>query len=194
MAKKKKKVAATTKNTAKNPLGSVQQSLNKAYKQLEGHRKWGVALFINVEGQSQTFQAPSICSYDELFASSNFDIIREHGREEIVRKAIQYWCDAIKFNDCNTTNEFWVKHKEMMYAYFFPIMLLTEGFIELELENNHDRFVFVGLNIKSNQSVDFRFQILPNQEAFKDAVISIMGDSKKLETLSLRKSGQYKNL
>ena len=194
MAKKKKKVAATTKNTAKKPLGTVKQSLNKSYKQLEGQRKWGIAFFINVEGKRQTFQVPSICSYDQLFEGADFDIIREHGREKIIQKAINYWCDAIHFNDCSTTIDFWVKHQEMIYAYFFPIMLLTKGYIELELENKDDRYLFVGLNIKSNQSVDFGFKILPNQETFNEAVMSIVGSSKKLETLSLNQSGQYKNI
>lgn len=194
MSKKKKKVAATTKNTAKKSLCTVAQSLNKAYKQLEGQRKWGVMFFINIEGRRQTFQLPSIIPYDQLFNSTNFDIVREHGRDNIVQRAIDYWCTAIHSIDCNTTNDFWIKHSEMVYAYFFPIMLLTEGFIKLELENNDDRYVFVGLNIRSTQSVDFRFEILPNQAIFNEAVISVMGGGKTTETLSLKQNGQFKNL
>ena len=178
MANKRKKVAATTKNTAKKTLGTVEQQLNKSYKKFKEQRKWGVAFFINLEGKKQTFQVSSICSYDQLFEGADFDIIKEYGRQKIVQKSINYWCDAIHYNDCSTSNDFWAKHSEMLYAYFFPIMLLTDGYIELELENNDDRFVFVGLNIKSSESVDFRFEILPDQETFNDAVKSIMGNSK----------------
>jgi hypothetical protein len=98
------------------------------------------------EQRNQTGQAVGVLELktpiEVLFEGADFDIIREHGREKIIQEAINYWCDAIHFNDCSTTIDFWVKHREMIYAYFFPIMLLKvcwQGLVLLFFSNNHKK-------------------------------------------------------
>ena len=192
MGKRRKKVV-TTKNTGKNSIDTVQKTLKKVNKALEGRRKWGIIFYIQIEGHPQTFELPLIASYDDLFNTLEHEIIKDYGREEFVQDALYYWCNAICNNDSITMEEFWNKHHYSVISFFFPIMLLTNGYIELELENNDDRFVYASMFIKPEEGADFRFNILKDKESFDKTILSIIGHREDIK-ISNRIRGGLKKL
>lgn len=160
MAQKRKKTT-TSKNT-KPKTAPLEIQIAKAFTELKGRRIYGCFLVLNHYELGKPLCAPVLVAYDDLMQGMEIQKIKDAGIDKIQQDFVEYFDNAILEavkNDFGTS-EFWQEHSKMITNFTAPLMMLNPEMIELELENDDDRFLTFQLTFntddENNTQVNFK--------------------------------------